>query len=364
LKETLLSKKVEHNTKNSRLLTIDLVRWISFWAIVAFHTSYALWSPYGLIEVPYRGIFSTPVEVFARLLSFSGFTVLFLSFFLFGLNGSRKFGVLPKVLLGFGVLWIVLVQEFPYWWDVYPFLLCVFMLLGLRKRYGISDSKLALGSFVLLCIPFWKLDFLFPVWLATPLVGACSSRADLGDWALLPWAFYPTFAYAVGGLAARSRARLRTMAKAETLVWVCALTGSLFFIGGYYHTPIGEAFGCSVFRKPPLEFWAHQVWIFALVRIAFLPGVHTWLLQRNWMGWVSASVVNRRFFIVYCLHYPLVFAIAGLARKVGWDHRNWILGAAFAAAMILIEGLPRLSESVRLYLSASELKWLRTSAKS
>ncbi len=345
---------------NRRLFTVDIIRWFSFYAIVIYHLTFALWARYGLNHIPMRGPWVLPLESYARAFSFSGFTIIFLSFFMFGLKGnkSKKAAWLPLILLGFAVVWLATVEEFPYWWDIYPYLLCALAALYIVQKLNVAPAALALASGTILSIPFWNLEKLIalPVWAATILVGACTTRSDLGDWPLLPWIAYPIFAYGIGQLASKHHQPLKQLATPETLVWLTALSASTLFLGGYFATPIGEEFGCAVFRRPPIEFWAHQFWIFFLVRLSFIPAVHEWLAKRTLQQWISNSPVNRSFFLIYFIHYPIAFALAWLARQRGLDQAPWILAATFILLFLSIESL----KLVRI----PEAPWLRTNAKS
>ena len=343
-----------------RLLTVDLIRWLSFYAIVIYHLTFALWARYSLNHIPIRGPLVWPLENYARAFSFSGFTIIFLSFFMFGFNGnkSKKAAWLPLILLGFAVIWLATVEEFPFWWDIYPYLLCALAALFIVQKLKVAPPTLALASGITLSIPFWNLEKLMalPVWAATILLGACQTRNDLGDWPLLPWIAYPLFAYGIGQLAVKNRQALKQLAMPETLVWAAALSTSVIYLGGYFHTPIGEEFGCSVFRRPPIEFWAHQLWIFFIVRLSFLPAVHEWLAKRTVAQWISNSPVNRSFFLIYFIHYPIAFALAWLARERGLDQAPWILAATFILLFLSVECLK--------LVPIPEAPWLRTNAKS
>src|SRR4051812_24785421 len=93
-----------------RILGIDLIRFFSFYAILAFHQSYALWAGDGHEGLAVKTLWLLPIEVYARTLAFSGFSVMFLSFFLFGLQlrASRKWHALWPILFVFFIIWSVL----------------------------------------------------------------------------------------------------------------------------------------------------------------------------------------------------------------------------------------------------------------
>lgn len=352
------------NPADERLILIDLVRWFSFYAIVVYHLTSALWSRYGLTAIPFRGAWLWPLESFGRALAFSGFTVLFLSFFLMGMRGrrSRKARSLPLILAGFMVLWWLTAADYPYLWDIYPFLLCAWAATVLTRRW--PAHWLMVISAAGLSLPLWRLEGLFPAGLATVITGACGTRADLGDWPLLPWVLWPVFAHSAGRFAASRSDGWAALHRGETLVWVAMLAASAPFLGGYYATPLGEEFGCFVFRQSATVFWAHMIWIFAAVRCAFLKAVQRPLSARPWARALSDSPVNRGFFIVYFSHFPAVTAYAYLARVRGWDHEPWVLAAGFTAALALIELPPVVFRRILNDNGGTEAPWQRTNARS
>jgi hypothetical protein len=127
------------------------------------------------------------------------------------------------------------------------------------------------------------------------------------------------------------------MSRAEKAAWGIALIGSLPLLGGYYATPLGNEFACSVFRRPPLELWAHELWIFWIVRLSLLPSVQTALARAAVPRWISRRAINRRFFISYFVHYPLCFAAAALAAQAGVLFSPWSYIAAFTACVLATE---------------------------
>lgn len=325
-----------------RLFAADIFRYLSFLAILIFHMSFALWAPFGLNYIPPQNSSGHGLEVFARALSFSGFTVLFLSFFLFGFRGNenKKFNKLPFYILAFAAVWTVTVQEFPYWWDIYPFLLATLVILQLVKK--IPAHLLAMISGTIVSIPFWKLEPLltWPTWLTTAAIGVCTTRADLGDWPLLPWAAYPLFAFAAGKLAEQNHEKLKSIRRAEALVWAAGLGLTAAHLGKYYVTPIGEDFGCFAFRQEALTFWAHQIPIFLGIRISLIESVSLRMQSNSIAAWFAQRPVNRYFFVVYFLHYPIAQIIAALLRKSELTFSPYALTISCAALITAIEAGP------------------------
>lgn len=327
-------------TPLQRLPMIDLMRALAFFAIIIFHASYTLWAPAGYDRVPEPDLWVWPLEAYARALSFSGFTIILLSFFLFGFKNEigRGWQRLWLILAGFFVVWAVVSGSFPYIWDIYPYLLIVLALAGWTRRW--PGWWLVILGGITVSTPFWNLEptLKWPDWLSGPLFGNCSVNDSLGDdWPLLPWIGYPIFALGLGRLARDHEPRLRGMKRLEIFFWVVVLALSLTQIGEYYVTPLGNRFACYIFRRPLETFWAHQIWVIFLVRLGFLPAVHTWLSRSTVINWLSRRAVNRRFFLAYFIHYPYCLAWAWAAIALQVNLRGWIFALGVYSCAVWVE---------------------------
>jgi hypothetical protein len=275
-------------------------------------------------------------------LAFSGFSILLLSFFLFGFKESRKLRFLISVLTAFFVMWSIVSWDYPYFWDIYPFLISVLLLLALVRKLRIHPLILISVGVAITSIPFWQLEgvFVLPAWLEPALWGWCAGNSGLGDWPILPWIGYPLFAYGCGRLAQKNRLSLARLARAELGVWMLLLLATLPLLGKYYVTPSGNQFACHVFRVPPLEFWAHQLWILFGLRLSLLTRVEEHLQNWTWARWISQRAVNRRFFLVYFAHYPLCLVFARLSDVLGLTFYGITWVAAFFAILLSLDYLP------------------------
>jgi uncharacterized membrane protein len=328
-----------------RILGIDLIRFVSFYAILVFHLSYGFWGEFGHMDVAVDSRWLDPFEIYARALVFSGFTIVFISFFLYGLKPafSRKWNYLWILLLIFLVVWTYATEEVTDTWDIYQFLLATVFAIALVKAIRIPIKALALFSFTLVNIPFWKLEGLWPALsprLEAALWGNCLGHGTMADWPLLPWIAYPLLGFSVGVLVRENRADFDSMSRAEGALWALALLAAIPFMGAYYVTPLGTDFGCYVFRRPPLEFWAHQIWIWFFVRVSLTNVVQERLVASRAAAWISRCQVNRRFFLVYFLHFPLVFLCSHLAQASGSTYRPWAYIVSYFTIVVLLEGLP------------------------
>lgn len=323
-----------------RLLGLDLIRFFSFYAIVFFHWGVSLWAPLGYDYNPVGAL--RWAELYGRVLSFSGFSVLALSFFLFGYKGRNltKQNLLLPLLFVFGGLWIFTDNEFPYLWDIYPYLLTAVSAVVLLDRLQVPPWLVALLSFILTSLPFWRLEGLVPLelWVEQIMWGVCRNEAALGEWPLLPWIGFPLFAWALGRIASTQRERLASWLRLEQVAWTAVLALSITQLGNYYVTRLGDDFGCYMFRQTAWTFWAHQAWIFFFVRVSLLRHANGFLSRAKVMHLISALQVNQRFYVVYFLHYPIALYCARwlLSRNLGLNGLAGNLGLLLV--IVLTEG--------------------------
>jgi hypothetical protein len=178
--------------------------------------------------------------------------------------------------------------------------------------------------------------FHLPLRLESALWGVCMSRHDLGDWPLLPWIGYPMLAFGLGK-EIRSFRSLQSWRRAESLLWPLLLTAALSQLPKYYVTPLGDEFGCYIFRRPWFEFLALQIWLIFAIRVSLLSSVQTALSESAWIRWISRRQINRHFFAAYGLHYPLCLALASFAFSRGLIFHPLTLLAAFAIVLVAVE---------------------------
>lgn len=328
---------------SERLPMIDILRLFSFFAIVIFHMTYALWGRNGFDFIPDSHLSTRILESYGRLMAFSGFTVLFLSFFLFGFRAIQPdWRKLWLTLFGFFLVWAVAGGEFPYIWDVYPYLLVATLLCALSSKWP-AWVLVALGG-VTTSLPFWRLESILNL---SPLVtgalfGNCSHSGGLGEeWPLLPWLGYPLFALGVGKLAFTHREGLTKMKSAEAVFWVAALSYSTTLLGGYFSTPIGDHFACFMFQRPADIFWAHQVWPIFFLRLGFLASVKASLTNSATTQKISRLMINQRFLFAYFIHYPFCLAWAALAAASAMPP-EWAFALGVVTCIIWAEVTPRL----------------------
>jgi hypothetical protein len=278
---------------------IDALRFFSFLAIVIFHVANAIFFE-GAPYEDWQGTFFEWQQIFARVLPFSGFTIVAIHSFLFGFfpgQSERRRWLL--LFLGSVILLMSygspLEGDFFWEWDIYQYLLFALLLLELLRIISPSAWLVGASSFLILCIPFWQWDFGLPQMLLHPLIGVCNGGSR-GGWPLLPWLALPAFFFAWGRL--QTRLPLR---KWEGFFWLGCLLGSWPQWGAYFPVDTGAGFYCYIFRQGPLVFWSHLLWVLLLLRLA---------VQRpQWfrhLAFFSRWQINQRFGWAYLLHLLFV----------------------------------------------------------
>ncbi|MBX3041266.1 MAG: hypothetical protein KF789_11225, partial [Bdellovibrionaceae bacterium] len=149
------------SSTHNRLYGFDLIRILSMIAILVLHTNEAVfWTdkhPLPTDISVYRLVLA-----FAQIITYSGFTVIALSFLLLGRGRTLGLGKFILLLL-FGLLTLAWFESDPpfsgfYWeWDIYAFLLCSSVAVFLLARVPFLHRWLIPVFFAILWIPFWNL---------------------------------------------------------------------------------------------------------------------------------------------------------------------------------------------------------------
>lgn len=303
-----------------RLHLIDIVRILSFIAIAQYHAISQVYTdtyaePYDALL--HKGtLFGYLVEV-CKPLSFSGFSIVVLSFFLFGRQNlssekARRLGI----LIGLGTFFLLFtglgdLLSGVFWeWDVYEFLIVsVASVLVLQRHPGLLKVLGILG-FLLTWIPFFPLadKESIPLIVRSIFFGVCDLEGR-GGWALLPWIGLTWFTFYLGSL---SKSSLQTklqkgFLKMELFLWVPALIGSLFYWGAFYSVPLNHNFYCFVFRQQPVVWWSHLFWIFFFMRLSLIETVNESLHGFAFCRWLSSLKLSTHFGLCYLIHLFYLF---------------------------------------------------------
>lgn len=303
----------------TRFIGFDFLRTISFVAIVIFHATYLLYGSLGYTNVPVYDPVTYVFVIFARALSFSGFSIVLMTFFLMGyrgVSGATETKPLVPLLIAFYVIWQMVSGSLQDFWDIYPFLLFAIGLTRLSRPLHPAVA-VTFGAAVT-TVPFWHWE---NVWnlsplLEGPLLGGCRFGSRLGeDWPLLPWLAYPLFGYGLGRWAVQQKNKLSQISKTELAVWSVALALLSPGAGTYFWTPIGNEFACFMFRQSPQVFWFHQGLLLFAMRLSMVAAINLNLCRSSLLSFLGRRQINRHFFLAYFVHYLALLGWSSLTQS-------------------------------------------------
>lgn len=335
-----------------RLYGLDIIRFLAFLAIVIFHSSWVLWSPAPPDPLPtflWRG-----AEFYARSLSFSGFTILFLSCFLMGLKSDsyRKNRWLPFFLIlgffTFSFCTYLKEGEFSFEWDIYP-LLTVGIFTGKFLLHANKYIKIAFAllSLILLSFPVWELTMLRSILprLEEILIGQCPQ--DYADWPILPWIALLWLGLLSGSMISSFQKKGYKFHIRRFEVPIFAFI-SLFFFKyrtQYFHTQLGDGWACYTFRQEPKIFWSHFLFWVSLIRLSLHPKIQDHLSQYPFILFMSNLKINQHFYLAYFFHYIVIFALAGLFQAN--THKGWAVDGVLILTLPMTEWILRFINKLR-----------------
>jgi len=307
-----------------RIYGMDLIRVLSFIAIIFHHFTSRLWYSQEFSPFNGKGLgmgegvwYWQWAEVYSRSVSFSGYTILFLTSFLiaFTAQGSEKARRLISYMLIAWILWsITEYGETPFLlpWDIFPLIAFGLSIVVLISKFLKKPNLwLLLAGIILLFVPFWRFDSLnqLPIYLKHILIGDC--ELDVADWPILPWVGLILCGYSLGRLAKLHRVSLQEVRKVEVIFWLLLLSWTPFFWGSFYKIKFGDLYGCEVSRQEPIVFMAHWLWILMLMRMSLISGVQNKLSQSLSVHWISGLQINKNFGVAYFIHLFLIeFVVA------------------------------------------------------
>ncbi len=316
-----------------RYYGFDLIRLVSYFAIIIFHTSlFYYYSP----TISYSDVSSIvwAADRVSRIFAFSGFTVVFLSSLLLGQSRAplRKRNRLFLVIL-FGWIYLSLLMHDRFFlvWDIYTLLLVSFLLMQAFEHWGKKWVRSAgLLGFGLLWFPIWKFSAqlsTLPDYAAHVLGFAECRGQEINEWPAIPWMGLIWLGYALGRELKELResdqlARLELRWN-ETLLWAPILLASIPQWGAYYHIRLGEYFSCDAYRQDPIVFWSHFVWVAWAIRLSVDPRIQHWLGRWTVVRQISNLAISRKYWLAYALHYIWGNAIAGFFELNGPSIKNF-----------------------------------------
>ncbi len=240
--------------KRERLWLIDIYRLLSVIPIIALHMYEVLFDSHTILESHSDG-FNFALSTLSRYLSFSGYTIVFIFFFLQGFN-LKQLSLKKLLIILSGLLTISILIGLTWYgevlpeWDIYHFLFVSFSCLYLLRNY-LKGSFLEI--FVLLILALIPYKNILPVSsesLQIILYGNCSINQSL--WPILPYLFFSLFAFSLGKFSAQRTAQPLFLTLGSLITGFALI--SYVSINHFYYFSVGSAFGCHTHDLPFL-YW-------------------------------------------------------------------------------------------------------------
>jgi hypothetical protein len=288
--------------KQEKLHLINLLKIFSMFSIVTLHTNefifYSDVNP--IIE---QTLIYSWMDHLSRFIPFSGHTIVFCIFFLWGLN-NKTFKSLPifiSILLLIHILMVIpFVDRFKLIfstieWDIYPFIISSYLLVKLLDHFSINRKFYILVSTIALLVPTSIYSYLIvPTWLEGPLLGTCT-QDNSGSWPLFPWVFLSILAYF---FSKEIKERIEVSTR-ELLMWAPFVILGATQFGKLYDVPIGPGFYCYILNLEVGVFWGHFIFILFLSRLAVTSRVQSYLSQQLIVRFLSNLTWSRSFGLCY-----------------------------------------------------------------
>jgi hypothetical protein len=347
--KNLMGSSVEDFLHFPRFYGLDLIRLLSFYAIAIFHITFIHYYTVDIAIGRETPIFAM-MEVYARSLAFSGFTILFLTSMLTAYSGR---GLIKRIrLFGFLVFgWAIFSAymagsgNFLLTWDVYPLIFFGILIATVVELMSPLASRcLAVLGVILLCIPFG--EGFRPLWMgddvATVLgLGDCKKNAV--EWAIFPWMGLVWFGYGVGQTlrekAAQGRLNDLKMGYMEIFAWSIPLIGSIPQWGQFYDIRLGPLFACDAYHQTPLVWWSHLIWVFLAIRLSLEPRIAHWLSGRWIIQKISQMCISRRFWVAYFASYIWAHVVSEIGTATDWEATSWRVDATVIVGVMYFVSL-------------------------
>ncbi len=337
-----------------RFVGFDLIRLVSFFAIATFHISLIhYYTPE--IDIAGQSLVIRAVEQTARVLSFSGFTICFLTSVLTAYSGSsirKRLGLFTFLSVGWVIFsWLMsgFIDGFLVW-DIYPLIFAGIFTATLAEAAGPRVVRsLGVIGYLMLWIPFWNIGQMAEMTggAATPLselrlvLGLSACNGATAEWPVLPWIGLVWAGYAAGRhlrlamATAEGRGGL-AMTRGERVFWGVALVGSVPFLGDFYRINLGRYFSCEAYRQAPSTWWAHFIWPVFLMRLSVLPGIQRFLAGKRPLHWISELAISRKFWLAYLSNYLFAHVVSFIVSRSGVERTAWnVPTIAFIAVFFL-----------------------------
>lgn len=312
-----------------RYYFIDIVRLISMFCIICFHT-YSVVYYVEYVNARFYGSVFHSITPLPRFMAFSGLSILGISVFLFGLRWPEKPSLKFLAGLMFAGMLLLLVgqgdepfRDLVWEWDIYQFLVVCLFLLYFLSSHPLWTRVLGIIGLITTFIPLWPYSdaWNIPILLKHIFFGVCDGGGR-GGWALYPNLGFAFFHFALGREVRKNKFRFSRFPVWEAVLWLVLLIPSVPHLGEYIDVTVGPNFYCYIFRKPPLIFWAHYVWILFFLRVALWERWNRFLSTQFWARWISNLEWSRSFGVCYFLHLVWILVVANWSEKLpagGWQ---------------------------------------------
>lgn len=348
--------------KPQRIHGFDLIRLVSFFAIATFHVSLIHYYTKD-IEIAAESPIIRATEQISRVLSFSGFTIIFLTSILTALSGSaisKRIRLYAFLCIGWIIFSGLMSGSSAYFlvWDIYPLIflgvLCISIIEKLRPKLV---TVLGLLGFAMLWIPFWNYRELIsmPTDLRVVL-GFADCQTDVSEWPIFPWVGLVWVGYAIGygirQLPIDRRDSTFSFTWKEAIIWLVFLGAGSTQWGAFYRIGLGEFFACEAYRQPPLIWWGHFIFVLFAIRVSLIPNVQSWMSNQRFFCWISSLAISRKFWLAYITNYLFAHVIDWLLNITQIEATDWNVPVI---AFIAVFFLPMTEVLTRIILAISAL---------
>ena len=319
------------SAQKTRFHGLDLIRSLSFFAIATFHISLIHYFTRE-ITIANESTIILAADRFSRALSFSGFTILFITSLLTAYSGSTLWSrVRLHSFLSIG--WMIFSYTmtgsfFDLIWDIYPLVFSGILSATILEKVAPHLLKyLGLIGFLFLWIPFWEFSDYFAMGSnARAVLGFADCTNQVSEWPVLPWIGLIWFGYAIGQPmrhAWRGHWQHYHLTRKEGIVWAVFLLAGISQWGSFYNINLGKFFACDAYRQPPLTWWGHFIWVMFAVRLCIEPTVQKFLARPKILQFNSRLAINRKFWMAYLLNYLLAHGLSYLVTESGVEQTEW-----------------------------------------
>ncbi len=295
--------------KKERLWLIDIYRLLCVIPIIALHMYEVLFDSHTILESHSDG-FNFALSTLSRYLSFSGYTIVFIFFFLQGFN-LKKLSLKKLFIILSGLLTISILIGLTWYgeiipeWDIYHFLFVSFSCLYLLRNYLKGSLSEVLILLALALIPYKAILPVSSESLQIILYGNCSINQSL--WPIFPYLFFSLFAFSLGKFSAQRTAHPLLL----TLFYLVTGLSLLSYVSikYFYYFSVGSAFGCHTHDLPFL-YWFMLIVGFGLTFLGSSSTYFQVIPENRIFQTISSLKWNTNFGFCYLIQWVFIALMA------------------------------------------------------